>query len=580
MMLVTACLLLPLTVPAVTDAARPELDEAPALLAERARRVVEEPRAPRIPGRAGAGSRFFFKTGPDNAPCIRAVPDVTGDGRDEVIAGIDESGTNNLFALDGASAGAATVTWSLQTVDGVSGGSPYGDQCIVPISDSDGNGAANLLLGTAWGGRTAYNIDSQSGAIRWKLDTYLTAASGWIYSLAEMSDVSGDGVPECAFGSGSDSDSVYFVNGADVAGAQATVLWRWAAGDAVYSVRNLGDVNGDGDDDVLAAVGDNVDEIVCLDGGTTNPAGNVLWTYDPGTSVYAVGVLPDITGDGIAEALAVLWASGGSSIRCLNGTTGAVVWSSTAVPDYGMMVDVLEDVTGDGYAEVIVASWGNAAIVLDGFDGSLVWKRTVGTTNGGDVWTVAAIDDLNGDGRQDVIAGSFDEHVYALDGDTGEVFWAYFTDNRLYSVCAVGDLDGDGTPEVGAATQDTSNSRVIHVLDGNADLPDPNLTLTGPGTLGSLLTIEVIGNPGAFAIPAASGTTASTSLPPFGILGLGFPLVMLPSGPLDGTGVFTTSTTIPTDPVLAGMTFWVQAAVATFGPLAGDFTDVESIVLN
>jgi len=36
---------------------------------------------------------------------------------------------------------------------------------------------------------------------------------------------------------------------------QATVLWKYAAGDAVYSVRNLGDVNGDGKDDVLIRYG-------------------------------------------------------------------------------------------------------------------------------------------------------------------------------------------------------------------------------------------------------------------------------------------------------------------------------------
>lgn len=417
----------------------------------------------------GPGRRLFYMVGADNAECVRATPDVNGDGRDEIVVGIGVSGQNNVFCLDGASSGAATVVWALATASGVSGGSCYGDQSIVPASDVENNGRANVLVGTAWGGRTAYDLDTLGGSQVWRYDTYVGPPSGWVYSLCEVSDVTGDGVPEYAFGVGSDGDAAILVDGAS-AGAQATVLWKYAAGDAVYSVRNLGDVNSDGSDDVLAAVGDNIDRIVCLEGDSALSGGHVLWSYTPGVSVFACGVLSDITGDGVDEALAVLWTSGGSAIRCLNGTNGALLWSSTAVPDFGMAVAELGDVTGDGKNEVIVSSWENAVIVLSGANGALVWKRTVGTTNGGDVWTARAIGDVNGDGREDVVAGSFDYHVYAMDGDSGSVIWAYDTGNRVFSVSPVGDLNGDGRPDVVAGTQDTTSSVVVHVLDGDGSV--------------------------------------------------------------------------------------------------------------
>ena len=423
----------------------------------------------------GTGNQLFFHVGPNNAPCVRSYADVSGDGLDEVVVGIDESGVDNIFSLDGASSGAATPLWQLETADGVSGGSPWGDQSLEPISDSDGNGYPNVLLGTAWGGRTAYNLDGLTGAIQWRFDTYLEVDSGWVYSLAELSDVTGDGIPEVAFGCGSDNDSVYLVNGATTPG-QASVLWKYHAPDAVFSVRNIGDVNGDLADDVLAAAGDLADRIVCLSGNSANPAGTVLWQYAPGQNIFACGVCPDITGDGIDEALAVLWISGGSAIRCLNGATGGLVWSSTTVVENGMMVDVLADVTGDGVDEVIAASWENAVQVLDGMTGAQVWKTTVGTLNGGDVWTAQAMDDVNGDGNADVIAGSFDTNVYALDGDSGAVLWSFNTGNRVFSVYPVGDLNGDGRPEVAAATQDTTNSVVLHVIEGDSGLPDPPAT--------------------------------------------------------------------------------------------------------
>jgi len=414
----------------------------------------------------GEADRLFSFVGGDNAECVRAIPDVTGDGRDELIVGIGESGTDNVFCLDGASSGTAGVVWQLETDGGLSGGSCYGDQALVPIPDSDGNGASNLLLGTAWGGRTAFDFDTSAGQEAWRYDTYLDVESGWVYSLCPTSDVTGDGVPEVAFGVGSKGDAVICVDGAS-AGPQADVLWRYAAGDAVYSVRNLGDVDADGADDVLAAIGDNVDRLVCLAGDSAQPGGTVLWTHVPGTGVYACGTLADRTGDGVDEAVAVLWTLGGTAIRCLDGATGSLLWSSSKVTQYGMQVDELEDVTGDGTSDVVVSSWDNAAIVLDGSDGSLVWRRPVGTTNGGDVWTSCAIDDLNGDGFQDVVAGSFDYHVYAFDGTNGKLLWSYDTGNRVFSVTATGDLNGDGRPDVVVGTQDTTSNVVVQVLDGD-----------------------------------------------------------------------------------------------------------------
>ena len=414
---------------------------------------------------AVGGTLLFSMTAADNAACVRGVPDITGDGLDEIIVGIDESGTDNVFCLSGASSGTADVVWSVTTADGVSGGSPYGDESIVVASDADGNGAANVLVGTAWGGRTAYDMDTLDGTIHWRFDTYLAAENGWVYSLDRMSDVTGDGVPETAFGAGSDSNSLYLVDGASAAGGQASVVWRYAAADAVGSVRNIGDVNGDGDDDVFAAIWDNGDIFVCLDGGTTLPGGHVLWSY-PVSGAYSTAVLPDFTGDGVNEAVAVIWATGGSSVRCLNGATGAHIWSSTTVSGYGMMADVIEDVDGDGGSDVVVGSWDNAVIVLNGKTGQEIWNTPVGTTNNGYVWTVRGIPDLDGDGINDVIAGSFDLHAYAMSGTDGEVLWSYNTGNRVFSVAPVGDLDGDGGPEVAVGTQDTSSNVVFFLIDG------------------------------------------------------------------------------------------------------------------
>ncbi|HPA81945.1 MAG TPA: PQQ-binding-like beta-propeller repeat protein [Thermoanaerobaculales bacterium] len=471
------------TVPAVAD-------EGDGSMTARLQARAEAPPSPAVerPDLEGltVPDRLFYMRATDHIRCVRAIADVTGDGRDEVIVGVDESQADNIFCLDGASSDEATVVWAQHPISGASNGSPY-HESIVPVSDPDGNGYQNLLVGTVWGGRSAHNLDGFAGDILWTFDTYLEPESGWVYSLAELNDITGDGVPEVAFGAGSYNDTIYLVDGASSLPGQATVIWQRQMLDAVVSVQNLGDVDGDGDHDVLLAVGDSGYKVVCMSGGSTNPSGTILWEYPTGSrSAYAVGVLPDITGDGINEALAVLWATGGSSIRCLNGATGSLVWSSTQVSDYGMMVDVLEDVTGDGHDEVIVASWENAVIVLNGLTGGQVWKTPVGTLNGGDVWYVHSIDDLNADGLQDVVAGSFDTYAYAMSGADGTVLWSFPTGNRVYSIYPVGDLNADGTPEVAVGNQNLSGSllEVVHVLDGS-DIPGvPDFTLSAdPGSV-------------------------------------------------------------------------------------------------
>ena len=458
------CLLL---APAALAGEAPDSKSRTQLLAERSGRPVDvlETAAPEaLP--LVESAVLFTMDGPDNASVVRSLPDVNSDGVGEVLVGIDESGTDNLFCLDGAasaSSGTATALWSLETMDGVSGGSPWGDQSLVAAPDADADGAADLLFGTAWGGRTAYRIDGAAGAQRWKFDTYLTVESGWVYSLAEIGDVDGDGLPEVAFGTGSDSNSVYLIDGASTLPGQASFRWQHTAADAALSIRRLPDVTGDGIDEVLAAVGDFGDSLVALNGDT----GLVEWTYAPGATVYAAGTLPDINGDGVGEALAVLWTSAGGAVRAVDGKTGTELWAGTTVTQNGMMVDLLEDISGNGIPEIIVSSWDNAVIVLEGKSGAELWRFTVGTLNGGDVWTARAVGDVTADGVEDVVAGSFDYHVYLLDGATGALFWSHDVGNRVFSVHPVDDLNGDGRPEVAVGTQDTNNQTVLHVLEGD-----------------------------------------------------------------------------------------------------------------
>ena len=414
----------------------------------------------------------------DNTACVRGLDDITGDGVADAISGHSVLGSgDNFFALSGASSGAATVAWSQETVGGASGGYFWGDECIVKASDFTGDGIGEVLVGLAGGGRTANCFDATDGSLVWQFNTYNETDSGWVYSIREMPDITGDGVPEVIFGCGSDNDSVYCIDGSST-GNNPTVLWSFKALDAVFTVTWVPDVSGDGKPDVIAGTGDNDDRIYCLRSDT----GTVVWTHSAGGSVMSIETIQDVSGDGVRDVVAALW-NGARTVTCIASNNGGVVWNRPL--GTGMKVAPLADVSGDGIDEVLVGTWDNAIVCVDGSTGAVRWSTPTGTTNGGDVWTIAAMPDVNGDGLEDVVAGSFDTYAYAVDGFDGSYIWEHATGNRVFSVSWTGDANGDGKPEALLGTQDTSNLTVVHAIEGDSGLLPPYVKLTGTGTVGT-----------------------------------------------------------------------------------------------
>lgn len=404
----------------------------------------------------------------DNAVCIRSIPDVTGDGiRDAVLGhGINQDG-HNFFCYSGASSGTGSVVWSVETTGGLSGGYFWGDECISIASDADGNGYPNILAGLAGGGRFAAAYDGFDGTMLWQFNTYDEPDSGWIYSITELGDVTGDDIPEVIFGCGSDNDHAYCIDGSST-GTSPTVVWSLSLPDASYSVAAISDVNNDSLPDALISSGDTYGQhVYCVEGDSSGSA-NVLWTYDALDSVQAITVISDTNTNGAEDFIAGTWGSG---VRCGDGITGNELWSNLLGGATIMMVNALPDVTGDGVDEVLVGSWDNAIYCLNGADGITLWTTPTGTLNGGDVWTIRATPDVDGDTFADVLAGSFDTNLYCVSGTDGSILYQYMTGNRVFSVSPGWDLNGDTVIDSLAGTQDTSNSTVVYAISGADDLP-------------------------------------------------------------------------------------------------------------
>ncbi len=406
-----------------------------------------------------------FSSGGEHIRCLGVIEGAEGHIPDEpdVLVSIAHTGDpqGHFRLLRGAD---GSRIWGVSPTGGASDGSGYGDMCVNTCPDLNGDGLDEVLFGTSWGGRTAYTIlADEGGAVFWDFDTYVDdPPSGWIYSLDWIPDVTGDGVPEIVFGCGSDNNNAYCVNG-----ATGTVVWRFAAPDAVYQVARIGDVNLNGTSDVLIATGDNSDYTYCIDGGSPYNA-VPIWSYDAGASCFSVTGIGDVNDDLIPDAVIGTWNTS-NGVVCVSGADGSYIWN-TPMPGYVMRVVTSEDLDDDGYLEVLVASWDNRIICLSGRTGATHWSVPVGTTNGGDVWAIWPMGDVDLDGYDDVIAGSFDLKAYCVSGRSGALLWDYTVGNRVYTVRSIKDVNLDGTDDALIGTQYMGGTGgKVFCLDANGD---------------------------------------------------------------------------------------------------------------
>jgi len=296
---------------------------------------------------------------------------------------------------------------------------------------------------------------------------------------------------------------------ASSASAQAVLYeheFGWPETGPMYgmAVANAGDVDADGVADII--VGDDGDSstgthagCVVVFSGRTGALVHEFFGNAPLDDLgWSVAGLGDVDGDGYDDvgasaARMTLLSPIGSYVRLYSGRTGSVLHQVMApttaqVTNMGRRIASLGDLDADGVRDFAVSAFGFPSsdaylFVYSGASANLLWQFS------GDLnrlcWTIADPGDINSDGVDDVVIGTpwtYDTAghdasgiVRALSGVDGSVIWSQqgllLTGFGL-AIASIDDLDTDGRRElaVGEPLIDYANPWTrggrIHMLSG------------------------------------------------------------------------------------------------------------------
>jgi outer membrane protein assembly factor BamB len=377
---------------------------------------------------------------------ISPISDVSGDGADDlVVASQDKS----IFIVDGVT---GESLWTFVAVEA------YVWTAVMESPDASGDGKPDVLASTR---DNIVTLDGDAGEKLWNFTTGAISSDlcfPAIHSTHMISDIDGDGLADVAIVTGSgdqcvqnDKISVIALGVKD--GAK---IWEYSYEEDNYGLKdgNRGsspaaaiDLDEDGAKDIVVVDDHNV--VHAIDGQT----GNVLETteLDVFGMIWNLMVVPDITGDGVEDAIALEFIEGGdgpdyASVDAIDLASAEVIWqakagdglydsgavySETWLPvDQTIHIAVTQRIENDLHLAV-----------LDADSGEQVWQFGLGEEKRRDdidkYYLVARVSDLSESRHDEIAVGSIGSRIYLLDGSNGNTIWSHPIDEQISDIASI-----------------------------------------------------------------------------------------------------------------------------------------------
>lgn len=404
-------------------------------------------------------------------------------GATEICDGVDNN-CDSMNYLGGP------VSWESRrhfTFRGSSGTREFGSSGMVTVGDVNVDGYADFAVAESLNSTYATNAGAvyvvtgsydagdldvteilSNGEPRFYSRIYGTRSGGNFGSELRMGDINGDGEPDLVIAARGArvpqraQGAVYVFYGplrrGQFLAEDADLLIRGESEDHAFGTGlDVGDVNGDGFDDIIVGAP-----------GWNDGSGLTTTTTDGRLYVYHGA--PDLLGDRPATS-ADAWAAGAPSERL------------------GRSVAFVPDFDGDGFSDLVVSGVGmgpGSAVAVNfyygtagGFTGSFAsdarstWP-SAGSASGG----LQSVGDVDGDGASEVLLGMprvghlmFGARYNGAFSDSDVVKFSIreaplFVGGLGQTVSALGDVNGDGIPDLGLGAPLANRAFVVYGSPG------------------------------------------------------------------------------------------------------------------
>jgi FG-GAP-like repeat len=395
------------------------------------------------------------------------LADINGDGNLDVLV-FDNAIPANVIELLGSSTGTFQAAATL---------APLSAAAPENMIFADFNGDGKLDFAGDIDGQIQVTLGTGSGTFA--LPALLTVPEAVYNTCTSVAgDLTGDGKPEIvALNCNSNTLTVYVNNGDGT--FQSGISYNNNGDQSQYPYgATIGDMNGDGKNDIVVVNEGTADVSVFLGDGTGAVTVGPL-SYDVGGFAWAQPLVADFNGDGLIDVvesddeynLVYLQGYGDGSVR--------------AAPSYDLPNSFSEyadtysvatgDFNGDGIPDVVVGQENNygstgVTVYLAKGDGSFYPGISYGASS---QMGYVAVADFNGDGKLDIAATDSQGGVVQIflgNGDgTFSIGGAYPTDageGPYPENVVTGDFNHDGVIDLAIANPETSS---VGVLLGNGD---------------------------------------------------------------------------------------------------------------
>ena len=447
----------------------------------------------------------------------------------------------------------------------------------VALGDVDRDGDLDLVcanMGAPQGQNKLYCNDGRGG-FHDATSSRFPAAGDSTMALA-LGDVDGDGDLDLVWANyayPTGQNSLWLNNGKGYY-KDTTSTRMPRAGDLTYAVA-LGDVDGDGDPDLLFGNAANQNRLYLNDGKgtfTDHTAGRMPADQDVTNAL----VLADLDGDGDPD---LVCANSRQNRLYLNDGKGFFTDATSRLPGDSDETTCLGlgDLDGDGDPDLVCGTAGLLAgqrnrLYLNDGKGFFTDATTARTPFGPGMTRSLVLGDLDGDGDLDLVCGNQDRNRLYLNDGRGRFTDATAIlpkDEDITYGLALGDLDGDDDPDLVYGNTNVpfipknKLNRVLLNLTRQIEGPEP--PVTGRTWLLDLHARSARGTTLQLVIPCFAAGQKRTRVPPFGTFGLDWDLTVVLGAVFVGPplGRVRLPFAIPPEPTLVDRDFFVQGLHVT-----------------